>query len=175
MFDVNSVEKIAYERVVSKMYSIHYSEMEQIYKDFMETIVSKDAELVGPYFYSLLNVPKEDGVLEIEMFVGISEDQFECEGYRFHTYYEVGPLMHVRVSGNIESSVEIAYVELLETLELNDLDLNTPFYHIPASDGSPYLDIYLGFVYEETNFLKITQRVLDYYNLQNREDRGYLK
>lgn len=141
---VENIDKIAYQNVVSQTKKFYYTEFEKVFQEFVEGIVKTNASIKGPYFYSLNNTPFDE-LIEIEMFMPIYDTTFESEGYKFQTYYEVGPLMKTQITQNFETTTETAYFYLLKTLEINTLEIHTPFYHIPAKDGSKYIDIYVGY------------------------------
>lgn len=137
-------EKLSFQNVVSKRNKFHYSELENYYKAFVTGIVDAGYSLKGPYFYSLNNVPKDEYV-DIEMFFPIVEESFEVEGYQFSSYFEISPLIKTVITGDFDVQTERAYAELLATLEVNELDIATPFYHVYPRSGMEYVELYLGY------------------------------
>lgn len=141
---VREVEKIAYQNVVRKREKFYYTEMESRMQAFVSDIVNAGYSIKGPLFYSLNNVPL-DKQMDIEFFMPIVEGTFDLKGYRFSSYFVVESLIKIRVTHDFDKLTEQAYAMLLLSLEENDLDINTPFYHILPSDGSAYIEIYLGY------------------------------
>ncbi|GAB2025565.1 DUF5085 family protein [Lactovum odontotermitis] len=150
--DVKWEEKIAFQNVLSFREKFYYEDLEDHFKSFISKAVEADYSLKGPFFYSLNNFPK-DKMVDIEMFFPVYENKFEnadqLENFHFHSYFEIGPVFKGIVTGNFETQTERIYAELLETLETNQLEINTPFFHIPARDGSKYAYIYLGYASQE--------------------------
>lgn len=146
--DITWEEKIAYQNVISSRKKFHYSEMEEEFKKFFSEIVEEGYTLKGPFFYSLNNTPMDE-MVDIEMFFPIYENQFmnteKISNFQFHSYFEIGPVFKGIVAEDFENRTEQIYAELLYTLEANDLEINTPFFHVPAKDGSKYMYIYLGY------------------------------
>ena len=86
------------------------------------------------------------------MFIPIFENCFDTKNlatFNYHTYFEVGPVLK-------NSVTEQVYAELLATLEINDLEINTPFFHILPRDKAKYAYIYLGYTTNRL-FLKDTE------------------
>lgn len=144
----NITEKLAFQNVISQRRKFHYKEFENVYKAFIEGIVNEGIQIKGPYFYTLNNTPFDE-MVDIEMFMPVY-NHFNIEGYQFHTYYEVGPLMSERLTENFENATEAVYYILIETLKQNELEIHTPFFHVPAKDGSEYIDIHVGFKIKES-------------------------
>lgn len=141
---VREVEKIAHQNVVRKRVTFHYLEFEQHFQTFIEGIVDAGYTIKGPVFYSLNNTPLDE-MVDIEFFLPIAEGIFSLSGYRFSSYFIVESLIKTRVMGNFNIMTERAYALLLVSLEENDLEINTPFYHVIPSDGSSYVEIFLGY------------------------------
>lgn len=148
--EVFTVEKIGFQNVVSKRINFHYSEMEQYYKAFVREIISEGYSLKGPYFYSINNVPTDE-MLDIEMFFPIIEDIFKIEGYQYSSYFEINKLIKTIIIGEFDVKTGQAYAKLLTTLEENNLNVETPFYHIFSKDGSEYINLYLGY-YKDSSY-----------------------
>lgn len=150
--DITWEEKIAYQNVVSSRKKFHYSEMAEEFKVFVSKIVEEGYTLKGPFFYSLNNIPMDE-IVDIEMFFPIYENQFmnteKTSNFQFHSYFEIGSVFKGIVAEDFENRTEQIYAELLYTLETNDLEINTPFFHVPAKDGAKYMYIYLGYVSKE--------------------------
>ncbi|MBO0468352.1 DUF5085 family protein [Enterococcus plantarum] len=141
---VFTVEKIGFQNVVSKRTKFYYSEMEKHYQDFVLGITSEGYSLKGPYFYSINNVPTDE-MIDIEMFFPIIEDTFEIKEYQFSSYFEINQLVKTIIVGDFDIKTEQAYAELLATLEENNLNVATPFYHVFPKNGSEYVNLYLGY------------------------------
>lgn len=141
---VFTVDKISFQNVVSKRAKFYYSEMEENYKNFVSGIINEGYNLKGPFFYSLNNVPTDE-MIDIEMFFPIIENIFEVEDYQFASYFEITPLLKTIIVGDFDNVTEQSYAELLATLEVNNLNIATPFYHVFPKNGSKYVNLYVGY------------------------------
>ncbi|MBP2622284.1 DUF5085 family protein [Streptococcus panodentis] len=142
--DVVKVEKIAFQNVVRKRASFHYSEMDKHLSQFVSELTEAGYQLKGPFFYSLNNVPLNE-IVDIEMFMPISNNAFHLEGYKFSTYFEVRDLLKTVVKGDFSAMTEVGFAKLVLSLEENDLEIATPFYHIVPQDGLRYLELLVGY------------------------------
>lgn len=146
--DVVNVEKIAFQNVVRKRASFHYNEMDKHLHQFISGIVGAGYQIKGPFFYSLNNVPLNE-VVDIEMFMPISNDLFQLEGYEFSTYFEVDNLLKTVVQGNLAEMTEVGFAKLVLSLAENELEIATPFYHIVPKDGLQYLELLVSYFKKE--------------------------
>lgn len=144
---VFAIDKLGFQNVVSKRKMISYKEMESFYTSFINEILNNGASIKGPYFYSLNNVPKDD-MLDIEMFMPIAENHFDCVNLKFQLYFEINNLVKTVIQGNIEANTEIAYASILNALEKNGLNIATPFYHVTPITGSKFVNLYMGYYKE---------------------------
>lgn len=142
--NVVKVNKIAFQNVVRQRLSFHYSEMEEHLEQFINGIVEAGYQLKGPFFYSLNNVPLNE-VIEIELFMPISNDLFSLRGYNFSTYFEISNLLKTIIKGDLKTLTEIEYAKLIIALEKNDLEMVTPFYHVVPKNGLEYLELLVGY------------------------------
>ena len=142
--NVVKVNKIAFQNVVRQKLSFHYSEMEEHLEKFIKGIVKAGYQLKGPFFYSLNNVPLNE-VIEIELFMPISNDLFSLKGYNFSTYFEISNLLKTIIKGDLKTLTEIEYAKLIIALEKNDLEMVTPFYHVVPKNGLEYLELLVGY------------------------------
>jgi effector-binding domain-containing protein len=143
--DVSFGQRLAYQNVVSSRLKFHYTEMGEHFDRFAAKIAAKGHNPNGPLFYSLNNVPLDE-MVDIEMFLPIHEDTFAAEeGFRFHSYFDVVPLLRGVVRGDFEAQTERVYAELLATLEANSLEINSPFFHVVHKDPSPYASVFVGY------------------------------
>lgn len=139
-------EKLAYQNVVSRRATFHYSTLGEHLTAFVSDIVRQGGTPKGPYLYSLNNVPLDE-ITDIEFFLPIRESTFSAvEGTRFHSYFEISPLVKGIVTGDFERRTEQVYAQLLATLEGNGLEINAPFFHVLPEDGSKYASVYVGYV-----------------------------
>lgn len=141
---VVKIPKIGFQNVVSKRETFEYPKIEEFYKDFISEIIDSGYHPKGPYFYSLNNVPEND-IVDIEMFLLILENSLDLEGFKFYSYVELNNLVKTIVAGDFKHNTEIAYAELLATLEINNWEIATPFYHVVPTNGSKYINLYLGY------------------------------
>lgn len=140
-------EKIAFQNVVSHRKKFHYKKMGDEFQNFVSSIADSGYTLKGPYFYSLNNTPMNE-IVDIEMFFPIYEnifDIYKLPHFCYNSYFEIGPVFRNIVIENFDKNTEQAYAELIETLEINDLEINTPFFHILSEDGSSYTHLFLGY------------------------------
>lgn len=145
LHDVAFHEKLAFQNVVSCRAKFHFNELAEHIGDFASRIVAKGCDPKGPFFYSLNNVPMDE-MVNIEMFLPIHQDRFTAEeGLHFHSYFEVFPLLRGIVKGDFERQTEWVYAQLLATLRADNLELNSPFYHVAQRDGSPYVLVYASY------------------------------
>lgn len=142
--DVVKTGKIAFQNVVRKRMSFHYSEMEKHLSQFTSMLIELGYQPKGPFFYSLNNVPLNE-IIDIEMFMPVTNNVFQLEGYEYSTYFEVRNLLKIVVTGDLDTTTEIGYAKLLLSLEENNLDIATPFYHMVPQDGLRYLEIFVGY------------------------------
>lgn len=142
--DVVKVHKIAFQNVVRKRLSFHYSELEKHLEQFVSGIVDTGYQLKGPFFYSLNNVPLNE-IVDIEMFMPVSNDIFHLEGYKFSTYFELNNLLKTVVKGDFSSMTEVGFAKLVVSIEVNGLEIATPFYHVLPKDGLQYLELLVGY------------------------------
>lgn len=142
--NVVKVNKIAFQNVVRQRLSFHYSEMEEHLEQFIKGIVEAGCQLKGPFFYSLNNVPLNE-VIEIELFMPISNDLFSLKGYNFSTYFEISNLLKTIIKGDLKTLTEIEYAKLIIALEKNNLEMVTPFYHVVPKNGLEYLELLVGY------------------------------
>ena len=142
--NVVKVNKIAFQNVVRQRLSFHYSEMEEHLEQFIKGIVEAGYQFKGPFFYSLNNVPLNE-VIEIELFMPISNDVFSLKGYNFSTYFEISNLLKTIIKGDIKTLTETEYAKLIIALEENDLEMVTPFYHVVPKNGLEYLELLVGY------------------------------
>ena len=142
--NVVKVNKIAFQNVVRQRLSFHYSEMEEHLEQFIKGIVEAGYQLKGPFFYSLNNVPLNE-VIEIELFMPISNDVFSLKGYNFSTYFEISNLLKTIIKGDLKTLTEIEYAKLIIALEESGLEMVTPFYHVVPKNGLEYLELLVGY------------------------------
>ena len=142
--NVVKVNKIAFQNVVRQRLSFHYSEMEEHLEQFIKGIVEAGYQFKGPFFYSLNNVPLNE-VIEIELFMPISNDLFSLKGYNFSTYFEISNLLKTIIKGDIKTLTETEYAKLIIALEKNNLEMVTPFYHVVPKNGLEYLELLVGY------------------------------
>jgi hypothetical protein len=143
--DISFGHRLAFQNVVSSRSKFHYGELAERVDRFASALADKGCESNGPLFYSLNNVPMDE-IVDLEMFTPIQQDAFAAEeGFRFHSYFEVSPLLRGIVTGDFETQTEMVYAHLMATLEANDLQINSPFFHVLRNDVSPYASVYLGY------------------------------
>jgi effector-binding domain-containing protein len=143
--DVAFGQRLAFQNVVSSRAKFHYTEMAEHFDRFAARIAAKGCEAKGPLFYSLNNAPTDE-MVDLEMFLPIHENTFIAEaGLRFHSYFEVFPLLRGIVKGDFESQTEWVYAELLATLEANNVEINCPFFHVFHKDPSPHALVFVGY------------------------------
>lgn len=144
---IYAVEKLCFQNVVSLRKQIYYTELESFYKEFITKLVDNGYTIKGPYFYSL-NSEVGNEIMDIELFMPIVENKFNCEGLQFQSYFEVNNLFTTVIKGNVAENAEQAYESILQAIVQNDLAIATPFYHVMSNTGSAYVNLYMGYFKE---------------------------
>ena len=134
------------QNVLRKRKTFHITELKEELDAFLTAVETAGAHPSGPLVYSLNNVP-EDGNMDIEFFLSVEEDYIEIEGMRFSSYFELNNLILAAIDRDYEELTKEAYARLLWTLEQNDRELNTPFYHVLPDDGAEKVIILVGYAY----------------------------
>ena len=131
--------------VIEKSYQFHYSEMEKAMQDFLNGLDQLNVTIVGPFMYTLRNVPKDE-MMECDFLMPIMENRLnQTTDVLFHSYYEVYDMFSLAISGDFNKETELAYAELLINIKENNLKQVTPFYHVISSDDSlKYMIIKVG-------------------------------
>lgn len=138
-------KRLALQNVVSYRAKFPYEEFEARLEEFLTSVVACGGTPRGPMVYSLNNVPLDE-VTDIEFFMPVNETTVEVrEGMRFRSYLQVTDLAQGVVVGDFEQNTEAVYVLLVAALEEAGLEINAPFFHVPARDGSGYMAVYLGY------------------------------
>ncbi|WKB36151.1 DUF5085 family protein [Terrilactibacillus sp. S3-3] len=140
-------ERIACRNIISKRYDINYRELEAARNDFLQWISNMRLTPNGNLFYSLNNVPN-DGRIKIELFAGVREDDVRGDkDFSFRSYFAVDNMLMTYFSGNVERLTEKAYIELLNFMEDNELEMASPFFFFIFFKGDaafPYVEIKVG-------------------------------
>ena len=132
--------------VIRKRKTFPISQMRTELNSFMTTIEAAGGHPSGPLVYSLNNVPY-DGTMDIEFFLPLEEDYLEVEGMAFSSYFEINHVIMVSIDHDYEALTKEAYARLLWTLDQNNQELNTPFYHVLSADGIEKVTILVGYAY----------------------------
>lgn len=133
------------QNVLRKRKTFHITELKEELDAFLTAVETAGAHPSGPLVYSLNNVP-EDGNMDIEFFLPVEEDYIEIEGMRFSSYFEIDNIILTAIDRDYEELTKEAYARLLWTLEQNDRELNTPFYHVLPDDEEKVI-ILVGYAY----------------------------
>ncbi|WP_024412830.1 DUF5085 family protein [Streptococcus suis] len=115
--------------VVRRRETFAYEEMETHMKKFVEDVEKSGGTPTGTFFYSLNNTPFDE-VVDIEFFISVDEDYVEGDNLLFSSYFEVNNTIQTTVKNDFETLTEIAYARLIATIEHNQQDIRTPFYHV---------------------------------------------
>ncbi|TCD54668.1 DUF5085 family protein [Alloscardovia theropitheci] len=116
-------------------------------QNFTQTIAAKGAHAVGPLFYSLNNVPSGEKLdMDVEFFMPVEENYIDIPGAEFSSYIEINNLILTTVNHDFEDETPRAYQRLLDTLSMNNIDVNTPFYHVLYPENGEVV-IFLGYAY----------------------------
>lgn len=134
------------QNVLRKRKTFHITELKEELDAFLTAVETAGAHPSGPLVYSLNNVP-EDGNMDIEFFLPVEEDYIEIEGMRFSSYFEIDNVILTAIDRDYEELTKEAYARLLWTLEQNDRELNTPFYHVLPDDETEKVIILVGYAY----------------------------
>lgn len=134
------------ENVVRKRQTFHISEMTERLDSFMNAVQALGLHPNDTLFYSLNNTPYDENV-DIEFFLPVKETYVESDEFIFSSYFEMNNMILTTVDNNYETLTEVAYARLLWTLEANNKEIKTPFYHILPIDGSGQGIVFLGYAY----------------------------
>ena len=85
--------------------------------------------------------------MNVEFLLPLEEEYLEVEGMRFSTYFEINNILMVSMDHDYEELTKEAYARLLWTLEQNDQELSTPFYHILQTEGAGRVTVLIGYAY----------------------------
>ena len=132
--------------VIKQRKKFHVSQMQNELDAFMAAIEEAGGHPDGPRVYSLNNVPY-DGNMNVEFLLPLEEEYLEVEGMRFSTYFEINNVLMVSMDHDYEELTKEAYARLLWTLEQNDRELNTPFYHVVQTEGAGRVIVLIGYAY----------------------------
>ena len=132
--------------VIKKRKTFHVSQMRNELDAFMTAIYEAGGHPAGPIVYSLNNVPHE-GNMDIEFFLPLEEEFLEVKGMKFSSYFEINNIIMVTLNHDYEELTKEAYARLLWTLEKNNREQQTPFYHILQTEGIGQVTVLLGYAY----------------------------
>lgn len=143
-------QSIAYTNVISKEYYFHYTEMEEVLKEFMSSIIDANLTIKGPMFYALKNMPSNE-MMYIELFMPIKEEKIpQLEDMRFRSYYYVDNMLMRRYTGDFEKLTKHVYAEMFQYIEKEGLTMVSPIYHILSGDEAlQYVDVKIVVDFEE--------------------------
>lgn len=145
--NVSVVETLGARNVIRMREAFPYNKMTEKIDGFITEVEQAGGHINGPIVYSLNNMPNDEGIVDIEFFLPLEEDYLYLKETVFSSYFEVKNLIATAVSHDYENLTKIAYAELLWTLEANEREVNTPFYHILPTDGSTKVTVLLGYAY----------------------------
>lgn len=115
--------------VVRRRETFAYKEMSEHIEQFVADVKKSGGTPTGMFFYSLNNTPFDE-VVDIEFFISVDEDYIEGNNLMFSSYFEINNTIQITVQNDFETLTEIAYAKLIATIEHNQQDIRTPFYHI---------------------------------------------
>lgn len=142
-------QKLTYQNVVTKGYHVHYSEFDQVMKEFLTDVDKAGAHIKGPFYYALWNVPMDEKML-VELSIALHDTTFSSddEDMRFHSYVEIDPMVVERLSENYEKLTEFAVGGLINYMIEHNLEQSTPIYFIYSGDESvQFVDVKIGTKY----------------------------
>ena len=134
------------QNVVRKRKIFHITKLKKELDTFLTAVETAGAHPSGPLVYSLNNVP-EDGDMDIEFFLPVEEDYIDIKGMKFSSYFEIDNVILTAINHDYEKLTKEAYTRLLWTLEQNDRELNTPFYHVLPDNEEEKVIILVGYAY----------------------------
>ena len=141
-------KKAAFQNVVSRREKFPFRYMQDHLKSFLSAIVEEGLTMKGPWFYTL-NHPPRGMRVDIEFFCPVNENVYHGSGLRFRSYMEVGPLLAYRLTHDFYEAPKKVYAELLETLEVNQLKMTAPFFHLYPVGKPAYVDIMVPYAPED--------------------------
>ena len=125
---INTNDYIQMKNVIEKSYQFHYSEMEKAMQDFLNGLDQLNVTIVGPFMYTLRNVPKDE-MMECDFLMPIMENRLnQTTDVSFHSYYEVYDMFSLAISGDFNKETELAYAELLINIKEWWLQLKKKIY-----------------------------------------------
>lgn len=138
-------DSIRYTNVLSKKYSFHHHDMNEVIEGFFDDIVKSTATVKGPFFYSINNVPTDE-IVYAEFFMPVEQNDVDVpEGMFFHSYFNIEDMVTFCVYERVEEATEIAYGHLIAYIHQNRLRQVTPIFHVVSGDHSlQYVSIKIG-------------------------------
>lgn len=138
-------DSIELRNVVSRRYSLHYSQFPKAMEDFYRLLEEKKLTPTGTLFYSLNNVPVDEQ-MAIEVFATVEEKYvLEDDDLFFRSYFTVKDMIMTYYFGNVEKLTELAYAELIQFIEENDLEMASPIFHFFKGDRDfHYVELRVG-------------------------------
>lgn len=143
---VTNSEVFEARNVIRKRKTFHVSQMREELTTFMSAVEEAGGHPAGPLVYSLNSVP-DDGNMDIEFFLPLEEDFIDVKDMRFSSYFELNRVIMITVAHDYEELTKEAYARLLWTLDQNDQDQNTPFYHVLIPEGTGRVTVLVGYAY----------------------------
>lgn len=138
---------IQHEQVISHYYRIRQDEMEEVFKSFLERLLSQGYTPSAPLFYSINSGVLADGKIIMQVFLPVNEaNQGHLpEGFLYQTYFQVLDMVATRVIGKDESAISQGLVNLSRYIRVNGYKEMTPvFYCVSVDNDTTYTDIMVG-------------------------------
>jgi Domain of unknown function (DUF5085) len=140
-------KNISFYNVVSKKYRLYPDDMEIAMKDFTQLLSDNGMESKGPFFFTIES-PLEREIYEMTFYMPVNKlvlDGREKFEYEVQSYFSVKNLLLTRVLGDFNNQSQLKYVELLNFVREQNLDVITPFFNVVREfQNFKYVDIMLG-------------------------------
>ena len=141
--------EIAYQNVVSKYYRFAPADIDAAIQDFHKILEEGGYEITGNLFYSMLSDPRDEEIMEAEIFLPIIEGEYtpqEDEKVSFNSYFNIKPMVMTRVLDDFEQQAQVKYWEVIHYIKQNGLVQTTPvFVEFKTSNkGDHYIEMSAG-------------------------------
>lgn len=142
-------DNIRYERVLSKNYEFHYTEMGKYLDLFLTEVKALGAHPNGPLFYALNNVPRDER-MKVEIFLPVKEEIDTKGSMKFHSYYGIESMISMRILDDFENKTQEAYSAMFQFMNASKMRQITPPYHFVDQAGKQqFVTIKIGYIRKE--------------------------
>ncbi|PNY19781.1 DUF5085 family protein [Streptococcus parauberis] len=144
--DVSIKESLFMENVVRQRHSFNINQLEEKLEQFVSEAEALQLTPTGQLMYSMNNTPLDE-IVDIEFFLPIEEVNISSDQLHFSSYLEFNNIIYSTLTHDYQSLTEEAYAKLFLTLENNDRELVTPFYHLFSIDNKNEVTIFVSYAF----------------------------